>query len=278
MLLLNNQPIDYFIFSGGELQVKLLNTIETERAILTWKPVDASEIALLLLTVSALKHMGVNDIDLDILYLPYARQDRVCSIGEAHSLEVICDVINHLDVSVIRLWDVHNKEKTEELLSNDFVVHFEPYHIFDRFKVLDVFDLSNLILCAPDNGAYQRVSDVANQHTQTTPIVFNKIRDSNTGKITDMKWNQYNRDVYDWNVLLIDDICDGGATFVQAAQILKEKGAVNLYLYVTHGIFSKGLDLLQEYFKHIICHHVLHDDKFKSTDRLTILREFPHVS
>ncbi len=272
MLLLNNQPIDFFTFSGGEFQIKIIHKIETERAILTWKPKDAGEIALLLLTVSALKHMGVNDIDLDILYLPYARQDRVCSIGEAHSLEVICDVITNLDVSVVRLWDVHNKEKTLELLDSHLCIHLDSYDIFDRFKILDEFDLSNLILCAPDDNAYQRVSEVANQHHQTIPVVINKVRDSESGKITGMKWNKNNRRVDGWNVLIIDDICDGGSTFLQAAQILKEQGAENLYLYVTHGIFSKGLDLIYEYFKHITCHHVLHDDKFKSTDRLTILR------
>jgi ribose-phosphate pyrophosphokinase len=277
MLLLNNQPIDYFLFSGGEFQVKLPHKLDTERAHLTWKPIDASEITLLALTVSALKHMGFNDIDLDILYLPYARQDRVCAKGEAHSLEVICKFLNSLDITVIRLWDVHNKDKTLELLDDQFGVHLEPYHIFDRFKILDDFDLDNLILCAPDDGAFGRVSDVANQLTQTTPIVLNKVRDPENGKITGMKFNQYNRSVEGWNVLIIDDICDGGATFNQAAQILKEQGAENLYLYVTHGIFSKGLDLLQENYKHIICHHVLHDDKFQSTDRLTILQEHPHV-
>lgn len=278
MLLLNNQPINYFLFSGGEIQVKLPPKLDTERAFLTWKPIDASEITLLALTVSALKNLGFNDIDLDILYLPYARQDRVCSEGEADSLEVICSFLNSLDVSVVRLWDVHNRDKTVELLDEPLIVHSQAYHIFDRFKILDDFDLSNLILCAPDDGAYQRVSDVANQHTQTIPVVMSKVRDPENGKITGMKWNQHNRSVEGWNVLIIDDICDGGATFLQAAQILKEQGAENLYLYVTHGIFSKGLALLHQYFKHIICHHVLHDNIFQSTDRLTILREFPHVS
>lgn len=277
MILLNNQPIDYFIFSGGEFQIKLPHKIETERAVITWKPVDASEITMLLLTVNALKHMGVHDIDLDILYLPYARQDRVCSQGEAHSLEVICDVLNHLEVSVVRLWDVHNKDKTLELLDNHLIVHINPWETFGRYKILEDFDLSNLILCAPDDGAYSRVADVANQHTGTIPVVMAKVRDPETGKITGMKWNQHNRTVEGWNVLIIDDICDGGTTFLQAAQILKEQGAVNLYLYVTHGIFSKGLDLLGEYFKHIICHHVLHADKYQTNDKLTILLEHPHV-
>lgn len=274
MLLINGNPVEFFTFSGGEIQVKIPHVLGTERAFLTWKPADASEITLLALAINALKHMGFNDIDLDILYLPYARQDRVCAQGEAHSLEVICQFLNGLDVSVVRLWDVHNKERTFELLDERLVVHIQPFDIFERYKILDDFDLSNLILCAPDNGAYGRVADVANQHTQTTPVAISKVRDPEIGKIEGMKWNPHNRRVHGWNVLIIDDICDGGATFLQAAQILKEQGAADLYLYVTHGIFSKGLDMLQQYFNHIYCHHVLHDDKFKSTEKLTILRSF----
>lgn len=277
MLLLNDRPIDFFVFSGGEFQVKLPFNIETERAHLIWKPIDAREIALLLLTVSALKGMGFNDIDLDILYLPYARQDRICSQGEAHSLEVMCSVINHLDVSVVRLWDVHNREATLELLPAHLVVHFEPWMLFDRYKVLESYDLDNLILCAPDEGALERAEEVANQAQMAFPVLIKKGRNPDTGKIEGMEWEKHNRDINGWNILIIDDICDDGATFLDAGKILKEQGAENLYLYVTHGIFSKGLDLLQEYFKHIYCYHVLHDDKFKSNDRLTILREFPNV-
>lgn len=277
MLLLNNQPIDHFLFSGGEFQVKLPHKIDTERAILTWKPIDASEITFLLLAINALKHMGINDIDLDILYLPYARQDRVCSTGEAHSLEVMCDLINRLPITSARLWDVHNVHMTLEFLDDVNVRHISAADIFERYNFLDDFDLDNLIICAPDEGAMERVEQMVERMDLCFPIHLCKERCPETGRIIGMKPNQYNRPIEGWNILIVDDICDGGATFNQAAQILKEKGAVNLYLYVTHGIFSKGLDLLQENFKHIICHHVLHDDKFQSTDRLTILQEHPHV-
>ena len=277
MLLLNNEPIDHFVFSGGEFQIKLPGKIHSERAILTWKPIDASEITFLALTVNAMKNMGIWDIDLDVLYLPYARQDRVCSYGEAHSLEVICRFLDSLRVSAIRIWDVHNEEKTEELFSETQVFFVTATNIFDRYKVLDDFDLSNLILCAPDDGAYGRVADVCNYFDIALPVNLHKDRCPETGRITGMNFDKYSRNVESYNILIIDDICDGGATFNQAAQILKVKGAVNLYLYVTHGIFSKGLDLLQQNFKHIICHHVLHDDKFKSNERLTILREHEYV-
>lgn len=274
MLLLNNQSIDHFIFSGGEIQIKLPAEIKEERVILTWKPTNASEITFLALAVNALKHMGVWDIDLDILYLPYARQDRICSPGEAHSLEVICHFLDNLGLTTIRILDVHNESKTEELFPITPICFATATTIFARYRILDDFDTSNLIICSPDDGAYGRVSDLCNYFYFAIPVTLHKVRCLETGRITGMNFDKYSRNVEGYNILIIDDICDGGATFNQAAQILKEKGAVNLYLYVTHGIFSKGLDLLQENFKHIICHHVLHDDKYQTTDKLTILREF----
>jgi ribose-phosphate pyrophosphokinase len=277
MLLLNGKPIDYFIFSGGEFQLKIPTTMIAERMILTWKPINASEITFLALAVNALKNMGIYDIDLDVLYLPYARQDRVCTPGEANSLEVICKFLDNLELTTIRIWDVHNEEKTLELFSETHVCSITAKDIFARFNIFEDFDTSNLILCAPDDGAYQRVSEIADQFEFSIPVIMDKVRNMDTGKIEGMKWSQYNRCVEGWNVLIIDDICDGGATFLEAAQILREKGAVNLYLYVTHGIFSKGLDLLLANFKHIYCHHVLHDDKYQTSDRLTILREHLHV-
>lgn len=277
MLLLNNKKIDYFLFSGGEFQLKLPGKIVPERAILTWKPIDASEITFLALAVNALKNMGICDIDLDVLYLPYARQDRVCSLGEAHSLEVICSFLDKLGVTIIRIWDVHNKSKTEKLFNETNICFVTATNIFERYRVLDDFDLSNLIICAPDDGAYVRIADLCNYFDFAIPVSLHKIRCPETGRITGMNIDKYSRNVESYNILIIDDICDGGATFNQAAQILKEKGAVNLYLYVTHGIFSKGLDLLQANFKHIICHHVLHDNKYQSTEQLTILQEHVHV-
>ena len=74
--------------------------------------------------------------------------------------------------------------------------------------------------------------------------------------------------------LIVDDICDGGRTFLEAAKILKEETTGKLFLYVTHGIFSKGIDELLEHYEHIYCHHVLDDSRYQTTDRLTILRSF----
>lgn len=277
MLLLNDLPIKVFRFPGGELQVKV-DTLKSERAVLTWKPSSSDDILQLLLTVNALHHQGCRDIMVDCLYLPYARQDRVCSHGEAFSLEVIVNLLDSLEVSAIRFWDIHNSDLTFDLFKNTNVYETEIHDIFASYSLLDHFDLSNLILCAPDKGAREKVDKIVNDFELGSAIHFEKNRCSDTGQILGIKPNKYNRDFDGYNILVVDDICDGGRTFIEVAKELRQRTAENLYLYVTHGIFSKGLEELYQYYKHIFCHHVLDSATFQTGGNLTIMREFPHVS
>lgn len=275
MLLLNGNPVDYFKFSGGEIQVKLPDEINMERAILTWKPSDPDHIVHMMLTVNALKHAGIYDIDLEILYLPYARQDRVCAPGEALSLQTICLILESLQLTTIRIWDVHNRSAFDEYLEGDHIIHISAADIYNRYKFIHNLSLFELSLCAPDMGAIDRMIAVNDSLQFNIPtIVLKKTRCPETGLIPEISFHKSSSVPTDNNILIIDDICDGGATFIKAAELLKTECKGELFLYVTHGIFSKGLDELGKHFKHIFCHHVLHDDKFKSNDKLTILREY----
>jgi ribose-phosphate pyrophosphokinase len=278
MLQLNDKSVNYFHFSGGEIQVKLPELINEERVKLTWKPTQTVDIMLLMLTVNALQEAGIHDIDLDILYLPYARQDRVCVPGESFSLKVMCQMLNMLDVSTIRLWDVHNNEVSARLLNSAYVWHWEAFDIFARYNILNAHDLSNLVLCAPDKGAIDRVKKIVDHFDLQDSVTLQKHRDPNTGHISEIYFSELTRSVAGYDVMIVDDICDGGATFLMAAETLKSYGAKNLYLYVTHGIFSKGLNELSKHFEHIYCHHVLDEVGFKDDNRLTILRRFLNVS
>lgn len=277
MLLLNNKTIDNFKFPGGEIQVRIPQLIEEERVILTWKPTNSNDLMMLLLTCNALKNAGIYDVYLDCLYLPYARQDRVCSPGEALSLEVICKILDSLELTGINLWDVHNEATTFQYFLNSFVMNIEIVDIFKRFKIIEDFDTDNLLVCAPDGGAMSKAQDLCNQLQLSSPVYFEKTRDQKTGEILTYDFRSFEWCIDDRDILVVDDICDGGRTFIEAAKYLKEKTEGKLFLYVTHGIFSKGTDELLEWYEHIYCHHVLDDSRYQSNERLTILRSFANV-
>ena len=63
------------------------------------------------------------------------------------------------------------------------------------------------------------------------------------------------------NYLIVDDIIDGGRTFIELSKELVRKGIdkSQINLYVTHGIFSKGFTELDKHFNKVYCHNVWPD-------------------
>ncbi len=106
------------------------------------------------------------------------------------------------------------------------------------------------VLVSPDSGALKKIYNIAKEISHNNIIVANKHREIKTGKIlsTEIHIDEKNAEK---DFIIIDDICDGGRTFIELAKIIKEKSSGNIYLIVTHGIFSSGLKELSSYFKMI---------------------------
>ena len=106
---------------------------------------------------------------------------------------------------------------------------------------------ADLVVFFPDEGAMKRYSDMANM-----PYAFGiKKRDWETGKILGLDIMNAEL-VKDKNVLIIDDICSRGGTFLHSAKALKAAGANRIFLYVTHaektmveGEMYNDLDLIE---------------------------------
>jgi ribose-phosphate pyrophosphokinase len=106
-------------------------------------------------------------------------------------------------------------------------------------KALDQVDCGRTCIFYPDEGAMKRYSDRI-----PYPYAFGiKKRDWETGKIQGLDI-QNKELVVGKDILIIDDICSKGGTFYHSAKGLKEAGAANVYLYVTHleeSVFSGDL-------------------------------------
>jgi ribose-phosphate pyrophosphokinase len=210
---------------------------------------NSDEVMKLLLTINAIRQQDKNvRIWLCIPYFPYARQDRVCREGEAFSLEVMADLINNLKCDKVTVYDPHSLV-TKELVNNIEVV--EAYNLFHQSVVSDLILKEKLGIIAPDKGCYERAEVIAKIYN-TNVIYFKKHRCRHTGEV---KGFTNPDDIPFKSYLMVDDICDGGGTFIMLARHLDELAIKDLYLYVTHGVFSNGLDCLRPYFKHVYCYH-----------------------
>ena len=100
-------------------------------------------------------------------------------------------------------------------------------------------------LISPDGGALKKIYKVSEYLGGIDVVECSKSRDVKTGKLSGFK-------VYDDNLqgidcLIVDDICDGGGTFIGLAEELKNKNAGKLYLAVSHGIFNKGFEAMNAF-------------------------------
>lgn len=230
--------IDSFVFNGGEVSVKIPPN-KTSNLITIYSYIQNSEdVMKTFMTIDAVKREYSNcKIHLTLPYIPYARQDRVCNIGEAFSLKVFCDMLNSFKLDGVTVTDSHS-DVALALINNVYEIkqceQFYWKNMSDR--TLDKFVKSATIV-SPDAGSNKKILSVCKLANKDSFLRADKIRDVQTGKIIETI-------VYGDNLqgdyLIVDDICDGGATFIELAKVLKSKGAEKVGLYVTHGIFAKG--------------------------------------
>lgn len=197
---------------------------------------------------------------LRIPYMPYARQDRVTEPGTAFSLEVIVRLIESCNFFSVEITDPHSKVTSELFeLYLPSKLHIVPQEIVMN----DIIPMNkdSIAILVPDEGARWKASKVASELGIDSMLYAVKVRDPKTGKITKTELEEdpylgYNR------IIVVDDICDGGYTFIELAKVVRAAGFKGrLELYVTHGIFSKGKAALYEYYDVVECYNDMRKDK-----------------
>ncbi len=237
-------PFKSFLFAGGEPHIKIQADFDPAQPVRIAQRVNSfQDLGLLCLAVDALCRMGVQHIEAFTPYFPAARQDRVMVPGEPLSVKVYADFVNALRLERVTVFDPHS-EVTPALLNNCEV---HSNHDFIR-QVLAQLPAAPLLI-SPDGGALKKIYKLS-EYLGGQPVVeCSKSRDVKTGQLTGFK--VYTDDLQGQPCLIVDDICDGGGTFIGLAAELKAKNAGPLYLAVSHGIFSKGLDELGNCFTRI---------------------------
>lgn len=236
--------ITFLTFSGGERHVQLptMSTLPVSLVEIQARVQTTTEIVDLLLLVNALRYQFGDKllVDLVLPYLPYARQDRICADGQAFSLEVFASLLSSLRLNNVTVWDCHSQIGID--LTNAKNVTPEKIIASDTMLV-ELLQSENSVLICPDEGAKVRCLAIKNHFSLDNMIQCYKKRDPSTGKITK---TEVDVETLEGKVAVItDDICDGGFTFIKIAEQLKAKGAERVVLYVTHGIFSKGLEVFE---------------------------------
>ncbi len=236
---------EHFTFPGGEPHIKIQEEVPADVEVMVVQRVRSfNDLGTLLLAVDALRRIGVKHIALTLPYFPGARQDRQMVHGEPLTVKVYAQLINGLMLDKVIILDPHS-EVTPALLDNGQVVSHVPFAL----EVLT--DLEDFVLVAPDAGALKKVYELAKAADGPAVILSTKKRNVATGALSGFEVMA--DDLGGQTCVVVDDICDGGGTFLGLAEALKRKNAGKLILIVTHGIFSKGTEALAAQYDRIYC-------------------------
>lgn len=245
-------------FPGGEIHFKFsdefLRWLNNHRTLEIQTRINNSDDFLfLLLVIDTLKKDYQNHtVDVFIPYMLYQQADRDFSVGECFSLRTVSRILNSIGVNSYTIYDPHS-DVTPALLQNCKVVDNSEYirWVLEQLPSLGKYSNGfNVVLLSPDAGAYKKIYKLANKIQFKGEVASaNKSRSISTGNIDSLELSK--QDFEGKDVLIVDDICIGGRTFIELAKKLKERNVGNLYLAISHGIFSNGYDELSQYYKKV---------------------------
>ena len=197
-----------------------------DRITIRWQYQEDSELFALQCLVDKIRDLNpLITIDLELPYIPHARMDRV-HLDDCFTLKTFCKVINNMNFYEVWVLDPHS-DVSVALLNNCRVT---PTRLFET-PADKIMRAENTVVMYPDLGAAKKFSTIIQQ----SYVSGMKTRDWNTGKIVDYQLIIPDGiDIKGKDILIVDDICSKGYTFLCAARALKRAGAKEIYLFVDH--------------------------------------------
>lgn len=203
-----------------------------------------SDLMTALFFVDALVDRGIEVPELVLPFVPGARQDRLNPTGDfLFSAKSVAREINSRKFPRVIIFDPHS-EVIAGMIDHCTVAHADVCVDVDFSRYCGVI--------APDAGSEKRAGGVAKK--LGLPLRHGwKVRDVTTGALTGFgleHWESSDKETKP--LLVVDDICDGGGTFLGLGKVIKERG-LRADLYVTHGIFTQGTEKLLAAYERVFC-------------------------
>lgn len=240
-------------FPDGEPQISFPDEFDRKDSVKVICRITSAEELFILTQVGDILDRQEIEWDLFITYL--MRMDRVMDFNRPFSLKIVCSILNTMNYRYVTVLEPHS-DRTEQLLG-------------DRCEALEfkhnLATQTNIVF--PDAGAYKRYKNLSNNWGH---IVFNKVRDLETGKIKEFS---IGREVNCYYPTFIDDLCDAGGTFLGELKVLKERYPDSKFeIIVCHAVNIEGLVKLCNNFDHVIITNSYCDYGYKpSNNNLTMI-------
>jgi len=224
MILLNNQQIITEQFPNNETKIKDFDTIIQQDNIIQFTYHDDGDLIRLMFVKQRLDEENVLAV-LFINYMPYSRMDRKIE-GDLFTLKYVCRFINSLNFEKVFVLEPHS-QNTVEMLNNSIAIYPALEWLPEIMKQLNFTENDRIVF--PDKGAAARYQDSGFENL----CLFEKTRNPQTGRIENMFLKE-GTVPQGAKCVIVDDLCAAGGTFLWAGSILKDMGASDITLLVTH--------------------------------------------
>lgn len=197
----------------------------------------------------------VSEVTLEVQTLPDQRADRAEKEGMSIPARSTAAMLAGTGVDSIIIYDAHSPVIVDYLKRyfRGVLIHIPPVVLFaDKIHNINR-DIPTHIV-AVDKGSIQRAETAAAEFGASV-IYMDKVREN--GNVVGheiLSWNKQAPE-HDSIIWIVDDLCDGGATFISAADVIFDRFEYEeLNLFVTHGLFSKGKEELSRHFDNVVAH------------------------
>lgn len=254
-------------YPAGESHVEAIKPFEEGDVIQCSHVRNFEDLGNILTASSIAEHLGRSNLMWFIPYFPFGRHDRRRSQTDGLTLKVAMQLVENLNVVTV---DPHS-----DVLGQ--IRHIPQWEVVRLWmKRLDLFEAVDTVVI-PDDGATKKASEWLRRGYGfgRTVLQAHKVRDTSTGELSGF----YVEGDATGHCLIVDDICDGGGTFLGLAKELRMAGAKELTLAVTHGLFTKGTVELFKKFNRIFSTgpYILRDSGIKRIPHHTIFEEATFV-
>ena len=219
-------------FSDGEIYVEINENIRGNSIFIIQSISSPANDNLmeLLLCIDALKRSSAKNITAVIPYFGYARQDRKVVPRTSISAKLVSNLITKAGADRVVTVDLHAGQIQgffDIPVDNLFATPIFARHVKKKIK-------SKKIICvAPDVGGTERARALGKLLNAGLAIVDKRRPKPGQSQVMNVIG-----DVKDQTCIIVDDIIDSGGTIINAAKALKERGAKEVYVYITHGVLS----------------------------------------
>jgi ribose-phosphate pyrophosphokinase len=219
-------------FSDGEVMVELFENVRGKDVFIlqpTCAPTNDNLMEIMIMA-DALKRASAGRVTAAIPYFGYARQDRrPRSARVAISAKVVANMLQVVGISRLLVMDLHADQIQGFFDIPVDNIYASPILLGDLWK----HNYDNLVVVSPDVGGVVRARALAKRMDAELAIIDKRRPRANVAEVMHIIGEVEGR-----NCVIMDDMVDTANTLCQAAQALREHGALRVMAYATHPVLS----------------------------------------